>query len=89
MKIQIEVFTAACPLCSPVVQLVKETAHDNCEIIIYNLTEKDKRELFTKKINKYGLNKLPSVVVDGKLIDCCQNSEITKEDLMNAGIGKF
>lgn len=35
----IEVFTSGCPLCEPVVKLVKETACSNCEVIVYNLNE--------------------------------------------------
>jgi hypothetical protein len=39
MKRIIEVFTAGCPLCNPVVELVKSTACSSCDIITHNLTE--------------------------------------------------
>ena len=89
MKKQIEVFTAGCPVCEPVVQLVKETACDDCEITIYNLVEQSKCECeCIAKVKEYGVKRLPAIAVDGKLIECCKNIEITKNDLLNAGIGK-
>ena len=39
MKRQIEVFTAGCPVCEPVVKMVKEMACDSCEVTVYNLAE--------------------------------------------------
>jgi hypothetical protein len=39
MKSTIDIFTAGCPLCDPVIKLVKETATDNCEIVIYDLVK--------------------------------------------------
>jgi hypothetical protein len=36
----------------------------------------------------YGVKRLPAVAIDGKLLSCCTNIEITKNDLVNAGIGR-
>jgi len=83
MKKQVEIFTAGCPVCEPVVQLVKDTAGVNCNITIYNLS-KDYHNAIYKK---YAIKRLPAVAVDGSLLDCCKNSAITKEDLIGAGIG--
>ena len=86
-KRQIDIFTAGCPVCEPVVTLVKETACENCEIAIHNLSEQNENTDGITKMKKYGVKMLPAVAVNGKLIDCCKNVEITKEDLVNAGIG--
>jgi len=83
MKKQVEIFTAGCPVCEPVVQLVKDTAGTHCDISIHNLSE-DPNEAIRKK---YSLTRLPAVAVDGKLLDCCKKIAITKEDLIGAGIG--
>lgn len=83
MQKQVEIFTAGCPVCEPVVQLVKDTAGAHCNITIHNLSE-DHNDAIRKK---YVLTRLPAVAVDGKLLDCCKNSAITKEDLISAGIG--
>ena len=34
-------------------------------------------------MEEYGVNRLPAIVVNGKLIDCCTKIEITKSDLVN------
>jgi len=82
-KNHIEIFTAGCSICEPVVQFVKETAGANCNISIYNLSERS----YNNICKKYSIKRLPSIVVNGILLDCCKNIDITKEDLINAGIG--
>ena len=89
MRHQIEIFTAGCPVCEPVVALVEETASKNCEIIIYNLSVQDENNIYITKMEKYGVKRIPAIAVDGKLIGCCLNIEITKTDLVNAGISTF
>jgi len=87
MKRQVEIFTAGCPVCEPVVQLVKETACENCEITIHNLSAQCESKVCVSKMNEYQIKRLPAIVVDGTLLGCCKNIEITKEDLLKAGIG--
>ena len=36
-KRQVEVFSAGCPVCEPVVQLVHEMAGPDCEVTIHDL----------------------------------------------------
>ena len=88
MKRQVEVFTANCPVCDPVVQMVKELACDQCEIIIYDMVKQNKDKPFLNKLAEYGVNRLPAVTVNGKLLDCCRNKAITRDDLVKAGIGE-
>ena len=88
MKKQIEIFTAGCPVCEPVVALVKETACQNCEITIHNLSDQCESKICISKMEEYKVKRLPAIAVDGKLLGCCKNIEITKEDLVNAGIGQ-
>lgn len=87
MKRQIEIFTAGCLVCEPVVTLVKETACENCEITIYNLSEQCESKICVSKMKEYGVERLPAIAVNEKLIGCCKNVSITKNDLLNAGIG--
>ena len=88
MKRQVEIFTANCPVCDPVVQMVKELACDNCEITTYDLVKQCDDKSCLSKLKEYGVKKLPAIVVNGKLLDCCQNNATTKEDLVAAGIGR-
>lgn len=87
MKQQIEIFTAGCPVCELVVQLVKETAGTDCEITLHNLSEQCESKICVTKMKAYGIKRLPSIAVNGKLLNCCTNIEITKLDLVNEGIG--
>lgn len=88
MKRQVEIFTAGCPVCDRAVQLVKDTAGENCEITIHNLSEQCKSKICLDKMEEYGVTSIPAVAVNGQLLNCCKNNEITKDDLVNAGIGK-
>ncbi len=72
MKQQIEIFTAGCPVCEPVVALVKEMACDNCEITIYNLSKQCESKVCISKMKEYDVKRLPAIAVNGKLIGCCK-----------------
>lgn len=88
MKRQIEVFTAGCPVCEPVVKTVNEMACDFCEVTIYNLVEQCDSKICIDKMKEYNITSLPAVAVNGKLLSCCQNKGVNKEELTAAGIGK-
>lgn len=41
-----------------------------------------------EKAAEYGIKTVPAVVVDGRLVSCCQNSGPNREELAAAGIGQ-
>ena len=94
-KRQVEVFTAGCAVCDPVVQLVQEMACPDCAVTIHDLRPSD-GSAFTdspgstaaEKAAAYGITTVPAVVVDGNLASCCQNRGPNREDLAAAGIGQ-
>ena len=88
MKQKIEIFTAGCPVCNPIVELVKETASESFEITIYDLAKQFEEEECISKMKEYQINRLPSIAVNGELLNCCKNIQITKDDLIAAGIGQ-
>lgn len=88
MKRQIEVFIAGCPVCDPVVKLVKEMACSSCEVTIYNLVKQCDTKECVDKMMKYDITSLPSVAVNGELLSCCKGQRISKEALAAAGIGQ-
>lgn len=83
-KRKVEVFIAGCPLCDETVKLVKKLSCPSCDVTIYDLREKGKG---IDKAREYGINSVPTVVVDGKILDCCVRRKITEADLKAAGIG--
>lgn len=58
MKRKIEIFTAGCPVCEPVVQLVKEAAGKDCEITLYNLSEQSESKICISKMKEYGAKRV-------------------------------
>jgi len=81
-KRKVEVFTGGCPLCDETVQLVQELSCSSCDVTVYNLREKG-----MDKAKQYGVNSVPTVVVDGKILNCCARKGPTRADLKAAGIG--
>ena len=83
-KRRVEVFTAGCPVCQGVVEMVNELACPNCDVTIYNLNKSEGVD----EAKAYGVTALPTVAVNGELLECCKRGPITKEDLKAAGIGQ-
>lgn len=81
-KRKVEVFVAGCPLCDETIELVKKLACPGHDVTIYNLQKEG-----MDKTRGYGINSVPTVVVDGKILDCCIRRKPTEADLRAAGIG--
>lgn len=86
-KRKVEVFTSGCPVCEPAVELVKKTACPSCEVVIYDLNAGCATNECRDKAKKYGITRVPAVVVDGKLLDCCKTGKISEKELRDAGVG--
>lgn len=87
-KRRVEVFTAGCPVCDDAVKFVKELACESCEVTYYNLNEACESAECLEKIKVYGITRVPSVVVDGVLAECCKGGAVTAEGLRAAGLGE-
>jgi hypothetical protein len=83
-KRRVEVFTAGCAVCQGVVEMVNELACPNCDVTIYNLNKNEGVD----EAKVYGVTALPSIVVNGELLECCKRGPITKDDLKAAGVGQ-
>lgn len=88
MKRQIEIFTAGCPVCESAVQLVRELACGNCEITVYDLVKQCNDKACLNKVKEYKVQQVPAIAVNGKLLDCCTGNKISKENLIEAGVGQ-
>jgi len=87
-KRKVEMFTSGCYLCDETVQLVKELACPNCEVTVYDLSNPCESKECIEKSKAYGINSVPTVVVNGKVVECCQRGKPDKQALMAAGIGQ-
>ena len=64
---KIEIFTAGCSTCNETVELVKRIAGSAHVIEIHDMHQAH----IAARAKQHGIRSLPSVVVDGKLADCC------------------
>lgn len=81
MKIQI--FSAGCSLCDDAVSLVKELACPACEIEVRDMQQAD----VAAEAKKYSIQRVPAVIVNGKLAKCYSGNTLNEADLRAAGIG--
>jgi len=88
MPRQVEVFVAGCHLCQEIVDLVKELACPDCQVIVYDLSARCEDLTCIEKATFYGIRRVPTVVVDGRILDCCAQGGPTRETLQAAGIGQ-
>ncbi len=86
-KRKIEIFTGGCPVCDPAVKMVQDLACPSCDVHVHDLNKGCETDECRLEAQKYGLKTVPSVVVNGKVVTCCENPGPNKEDLKAAGIG--
>jgi len=58
-----EIFSGGCELCKMAIETLKHTVSDNHEVVEYSLQSPIKEEV-KKKIKKYDINVVPSIIVD-------------------------
>lgn len=83
-KRKVEVFSAGCPACQGTVDLVNKIACPSCEVTVLNMNDSTVAE----RAKSMGIHRVPAVVIDGKLADCCAVSAPDEQSLRAAGIGK-
>ena len=85
MARKVEVFTAGCPVCEDAVQLVQKLACPSCDVTVYDLRADAQAAAQAKA---YGITAVPTVVVDGRIVDCCARPAVNEAGLRAAGIGQ-
>lgn len=85
-KRTIEVFSAGCPCCDEAVRIVQGIASTNDRLQIYDMRSDPAAQA---KAAQYGVKRVPAVVVDGRLADCCEVSAgVDPATLRSLGIGQ-
>jgi len=83
-KRMIEIYSAGCPLCLTAIEMVTELACDACQISVLNMND----NLVADRASKQGIQRVPSIVVNGAVVDCCKQDAIDRNVLIAAGIGQ-
>ncbi len=81
---KVEVFSAGCPACNEVVELVHGIACPSCEVSVLDMNDSS----VAGRAKALGIKTAPAVVVDGKLADCCAGRGTEEESLRKAGVGQ-
>lgn len=84
MKRKIEVFSAGCSLCNDAIALLKRIACSSCEIEVLDMRDQAAAE----RARNYEIKRVPAIVINGKVADCCQEQEVTESVLRAAGVGQ-
>jgi len=84
----VEVFTAGCPICEEAVRLVRSMACPSCEVVVYDLREGCATKECRDKAARYGITRVPSLAVNGAVLDCCRTRPIDRNVLRAAGLGE-
>ena len=81
---KVEIFSAGCPACQEVLDLVNGIACASCDVTILDM----KDMAVANRAKNLGVQSVPAVVIDGKLADCCRGGDITEAALRAEGIGQ-
>lgn len=79
----VEVFSAGCPACDEVVQRVRALACPSCDVRVRDMRGDTAAQA---KAKRYGIARVPAVVVDGQLAGCCQGA-VDEATLRGLGLG--
>lgn len=80
---KIEVFSAGCPACEDAIALINRIAGPSSEIEVLDMRD----TAVANRARAYGIGRVPSVVIDGKLADCCAAGGPNEATLRGMGIG--
>jgi glutaredoxin 3 len=83
-KRTVEVFTAGCTVCDEAVETVRGLVCESCDLQIHDM----RTDAAKAKARKYAVKRVPSVVVNGELAECCQQSGIDAGILQRLGVGR-
>ncbi len=83
-KRTVEVFTAGCSVCDEALEAVRAVVCESCDLQIHDM----KTTPAQAKARQYGIKRVPAVVVNGQLAECCQQSAVNVETLQRLGVGQ-
>ncbi|MCB0327094.1 MAG: thioredoxin family protein [Bdellovibrionales bacterium] len=83
-KRKIEIFSAGCSVCEESIQMVKRIACSSCEIVILDMKDSE----ISRRAKSLGIQTVPAIAVNGKLLDCCNQKGPNEETLRAAGVGQ-
>ena len=83
-KRKIEVFSARCNVCETAIEQIKAAACPSCDIIVLDMNDPN----VAARAEDLSIRSIPTVLVDGKIADCCSGRGVNIDVLRAAGVGQ-
>ena len=80
----IELFSAGCPCCDEALEAVRAASCEGCDVRVLDMKDPQ----VAARAKQLGIHRVPAVVIDGQLADCCSTGEIDIEVLRSMGLGQ-
>lgn len=77
---RVEIYSAGCSACTETIQMVKRIAGQH-ELIIHDMNKPEA----AAKAKEHGIHRVPAVVIDGKLAECCK-ARAPEENVLRAAL---
>ena len=81
---KVEIFSAGCPCCDEAVKEIRAAACSSCDVEVRDMHD----PTVAADAKKYGIKRVPAVVIDGKLAECCAVGGIDLGQLKALGLGQ-
>ena len=82
-KRKIEIFSAGCAVCTEIIEMVRRAAGPSDELAVHDMKDIN----VAQRAKSLGIRSVPSVLIDGKLADCCAGRGVNEQILRAAGLG--
>ena len=82
-KRRIEIFSAGCPACVEAIDTVKRITCSSCETEVLDMND----PRVTQRAKQLGISRVPTVVIDGVVAECCATGGVDEQILRAAGVG--
>lgn len=79
---RIEFFSAGCPCCDRAIAEVLSVVPVSGDVLVLDMHEPD----VAARARHLGVSRVPAVVIDGELLECCDNGRIDAQALIEAGV---
>lgn len=79
----VEIFSAGCACCDEAINAVKAAACSSCNVHVRDMKDPN----VAADAKRHGIKRVPAVVIDGKLADCCASGGIDLDVLRRMGLG--
>lgn len=83
MSRKVEIFSAGCPCCVEAIEAVRAAACPNCDVQVRDMND----PAVAAEAKRLGVARVPAVVIDDRLAECCGGGGVDLDQLRAMGLG--